>query len=139
MASDLRAAAERLVADNAGWHGVQNSVSIDGFDYEWLLKIAAAYLAEHREDDDTKIDEAWLESLPTPSGCGPKSFGLESRMNVERRGSKWCACLEQATNADQTFEEHDPDHIDVVIIEIANRGHLRKLCESLGVTLREKT
>lgn len=120
-------AAERL-RDLPIWTGTQNTITIDGEDYTWLLAIRDAML---HELDPTPITEEWLRSL----------------------GAKGVNILRLRDSKEEFVEFHYLDTFKIwhviaqtnrkreAVIDlrtcITTRGELRMLCRVLRIELKE--
>jgi hypothetical protein len=92
--------------------------------------LADAYLAEHPADDDEPVTEEWLRAV----GFVTHRQGVAIDMGLRSRGGPWLyfACCPGLVNPDWMFD----DGRLLAAPDLNTRGHVRRLCEALGVPLR---
>ena len=152
MSDDLRAAAERLaqtptystrhMAVEERADGItqmlvdlQRLAVADGcVAAAWAYEFAQAVAAEHPADDAIAVDEAWLRSVGFSEVVTRWSdvwLGLESGGGI----------LEVLSDGSIGYVQN-PRTDDEVYVCIpgkqSTRGHVRRLCKALGVTLSEE-
>jgi hypothetical protein len=98
----------------------------------WLsaLAVACQYQADHPADDDEPVTEEWLRAV----GFVTHRQGVAIDMGLRSRGGPWLyfACCPGLVNPDWMFD----DGRLLAAPDLNTRGHVRRLCEALGVPLR---
>lgn len=148
-AKELMAAAEWAVA----WYEdcLAHDVTLTDFE-RGHGELARAYLAEHREDDDEPVTEGWLRCsgfqqqgelvgwsvLLPPFDKRAAIAELFIIIGDPLRGSDdgYCVSIRQGVPDDPSVPD---DHLVLTSLppKLA-RGHVRRLCASLGLALTEQ-
>lgn len=136
MSNELKAAVERLrKAGMDGWmlaYPERPSFGHPSRQMEDWEIIAAAYLAEHPEDDDVLVTEEWVASLHPPryweAGAEYSWPSVSLCYAVEVPGNSLVCC--QGFYIDGRISPIPLSHIKT-------RGDVRRLCRALGIELKE--
>lgn len=159
--SDVRAAAERLARYIAGRAEVLELLGKMPpglrLSIEDTAAVANAYLADHPSDDDEPVTAGWLEQVgfrleqfrdthrwkqvlhvqPHEFGVKPTTHWLTVHPPSEGGdGTVWWPINFWQQNED----DESPDGVALLSwIDHTTRGHVRRLCAALGVTLTERS
>lgn len=89
------------------------------------VKVARAYLAEHRADDDEPVTEEWLRGIGFENSAGRLLLGKIQFTFFEGWNAWW------------SFS--DGRGATRLIDDVKTRGSVRRLCRALGITLKENS
>ena len=101
----------------------------DALDRQDATLLASLYLAEHPADDGEDVTEEWLESVGWRRNRG---YMDSPQIGDSCFQLTWCS-LGQS----MLLECDDNDQPDVTLPHIKTRGDVRRLCEALGIELKE--
>lgn len=95
----------------------------------WTYYKETSALATHREDDDEPVTEEWVSQNFPASDVGSGAWQVTHNILLydPSRPDKWHF----------SFYEEYCDANDFTLVTVETRGHVRRLCEALGVQLND--
>jgi hypothetical protein len=106
----------------------------------FALAVARAYLAEHPADDGEPVTAEWLKAVGFTERAKERPGDDRVLVSPEGETCHHVFWSENRDGYDHNAWFYGDDYLRAVnLLDQPTRGHVRRLCQALGVTLTEPT